>query len=96
MASTQSTETTSDSRSIASRLGFILSEYRPIVYGVVGILTLWMLGYGLDLLAEFTGSAKLLNTIGGLLGASAMVITICGAVVTLLWGGLVLSNRRRS
>jgi hypothetical protein len=85
----------SDSDSLLERVGFVLSEHRLVVYGALGVFAVWMSGYVVDLLAgPYSESTELAHTISGLLGATAMVLALCGALVSALWAVLILSNRR--
>ena len=95
MASQLSTRLQRDSDSAIDRLKFVLSEYRLVVYGALGVFGVWMSGYVVDILAgPYSESTELAHTVSGLLGAAAMVLALCGLFVLLLWGGLFVSNRR--
>jgi len=95
MTSQQSTQFQSQEYSLISRFKFFLSEHRPVVYGALGVFTIWMAGYTVDLLAgSYSDSTELAHTVSGLLGAAAMVLALCGLFVLVLWTGLIVSNRR--
>lgn len=94
MASSQSTEANPTSHTSPNRVSLLVSEYRLAIYGLVAILSVWFLGYAVDLLAgPYNDSTNLAHTVSGLLGATAMVIALCAVLVGSLWAVLVVSNR---
>lgn len=68
-----------------------LSRYRAIAIPLVSIVGMLMIGAVLGAIAG--GDRVLLQEIAGLIGAAAIIFSLCLALVGVLWLVLVLTSR---